>query len=428
MSNKMIMSITGLGYVGLPAAVAFAKNYEIIAFDFDKERIKELRAGCDRTLEVSHDELILVSSNISYVDEPSELCRATIHFIIVPTPVNNANEPDLRLLVSATKTVGKHIKEGDIVIYESSVFPGATEEECIPLLEAESGLKFNDQFSVGYSPERINPGDKVHGFKNTIKIVSASNAAALEAVYNIYSSVIDAKIHRAPTIKVAELAKIIENTQRDINIALMNELSHICHRLNIDTGDVLEAAGTKWNFLHFTPGLVGGHCIGVDPYYLTHRAERAGYHPEVILAGRRINDGMGFYIAQAVVRHCMKNNIYQPSAIILGITFKENVPDIRNTRVVEIYSELKSYGVDVQIADAFAFPDNVKGEFGIDLTPFEALKPASAVILAVSHDCYVEGGWSMIKSLLVGSSKFVADVKHTLERAHKPEDITLWRL
>ena len=426
MNKSIVISITGLGYVGLPAAVAFAKKYDVLAFDFDLERIEELKSGVDHTLEVSSEEL-QNAKRIQYTTDPKDISIANIHFIVVPTPINDANEPDLRMLIGATRTVAKYLKQDDIVIYESSVYPGATEEACVPILEAESGLIFNKEFSVGYSPERINPGDKKHVFNNTNKVVSASNVKALDIVAGLYESVIDAKIHRAPNIKVAETSKIIENTQRDLNIALMNELAHICHRLDIDTGDVLAAAGTKWNFLPFTPGLVGGHCIGVDPYYLTHRAERTGYNPEVILAGRRINDEMGRYIAQDVVRHFMKNHMAAPRVTVLGISFKENVPDIRNTRVIEIVRELQSYGVQVQISDPLALPHNVHDLYKIELTPFNELERADGVILAVAHDIYVKGGWDMILGLLDTECPFVSDVKCVLDREAKPENITLWR-
>jgi UDP-N-acetyl-D-galactosamine dehydrogenase len=426
MDNPTVISVTGLGYVGLPAAVAFAQKYDVLAFDFDPERIEQLKAGIDHTLEVSSDDL-RGAKRIKYTTDPRDLSQATIHMIVVPTPINDANEPDLRMLIGASHTVGKYLKCGDIVIYESSVYPGATEEDCVPVLEFESGLNLNKDFSVGYSPERINPGDKQHVFKNTNKVVSASNNEALETIACLYESVIDAKIHRAPNIKVAETAKIIENTQRDVNIALMNELAHICHRLDIDTGDVLEAAGTKWNFLPFTPGLVGGHCIGVDPYYLTHRAERTGYNPEVILAGRRINDEMGRYIAQDVVRHFMKNHVAAPRVTVLGVSFKENVPDIRNTRVIEIVRELQSYGVYVQVSDPLAHPNNVKDLYKIELTPFHELKRADGVILAVAHDLYLKGGWDMILSLLENDYAFVSDVKCILDREAKPKNVTLWR-
>jgi UDP-N-acetyl-D-galactosamine dehydrogenase len=334
----------------------------------------------------------------------------------------------LRALLSASRTVGKVLKRGDIVVYESTVYPGAVEEDCLPVLAEASGLAGGRDFAVGYSPERINPGDAVHRFETINKVVSAQDARTLEIVAQVYGSVIKAAIHRAPSIKVAEAAKVIENTQRDLNIAFMNELSEIFGKLGIDTGDVLAAAATKWNFMAFHPGLVGGHCIGVDPYYLTHRAEKAGYHPEVILAGRRINDGMGLRIADECLRRLAGRERATATATVLGLTFKENVPDTRNSKVVDIVRALASAGIAVQVHDPLAQSEEAREEYGIDLKPFDALKPADAVILAVAHDAYVREGWPLVTRLLAGGSGVVLDVKSKHDRASKPKGVDLWRL
>jgi UDP-N-acetyl-D-galactosamine dehydrogenase len=330
-------------------------------------------------------------------------------------------------MLHASHLVGAALKQGDVVVYESTVYPGAIEEECVPVLERVSGLKAGEGFDVGYSPERINPGDKKHRFESITKVVSAQNAKALDIIAKVYGSVVTAGIHQAPSIKVAEAAKVIENTQRDLNIAFMNELSLIFQALDIDTGDVLAAAATKWNFLPFQPGLVGGHCIGVDPYYLTYRAEKAGYHPEVILAGRRINDEMGRRIARECIRGLLRRKGQSGTVTVLGITFKEDVPDIRNSRVIDIVHELQSFGINVQIADPLADAASVAHEYGQTLTTLEALRPADAVVLAVAHGRYVEGGWSMIEGLLRERSGLVLDVKMKLDRNTKPSGIELWR-
>ena len=427
-SHSRKISVIGLGYVGLPLAAAFGQaSSEIIAFDINQRRIQELRDGFDRTGEADADEL--TRSHLTFTADPKDLARADFHIVTVPTPIDEARLPDLRPLISASRTVGRILKKGDIVVYESTVYPGATEEDCIPVLEAESGLKLGQDFAVGYSPERINPGDREHRFTTIKKVVSGSDPVARDIVAAVYGSVVTAGIHKATSIKVAEAAKVIENTQRDINIALMNELSLIFHRLGIDTRDVLEAAGTKWNFLPFAPGLVGGHCIGVDPYYLTHRAERAGYHPEVILAGRRINDGMGSQVVNAVIRHLMPRRTTEaPRVAVLGLTFKEDVPDIRNTKVADIVRELTAMGVTVQVHDPMADAEETRAEYGIELTPRAALLPADAVILAVAHKDFRAGGWSFLLPLLSGGTGMVADVKGILDRAHCPDGVTLWRL
>ncbi|MCF8479040.1 MAG: nucleotide sugar dehydrogenase [Rhodospirillum sp.] len=428
-SHGRVVSVIGLGYVGLPVAVAFGRTGEtVIAFDINAGRVAELAEGRDRTNEVTTEDL--TAARLALTTDPADLARANFHIVTVPTPIDEARLPDLRPLLAATRTLGKVLKAGDIVVYESTVYPGATEEDCVPLLEAESGLTFGTDFTVGYSPERINPGDKEHRFETIRKVVSGSDSATLDTVAAVYGSVVTAGVHKAPSLKAAEAAKVIENTQRDLNIALMNELSLIFHRLGVDTRDVLAAAGTKWNFLPFTPGLVGGHCIGVDPYYLTHRAQKAGYNAEVILSGRRINDGMGAFVARDVARHLMRRagDGGQPVVTILGLTFKENVPDIRNTRVVDIIAELESFGARVQVVDPQADPTECQREYGLVPTREADLLPADAVVLAVSHAEFVARGWSLITGCLRGGQGFVADIKGTLDRDTTPEGVTLWRL
>jgi UDP-N-acetyl-D-galactosamine dehydrogenase len=356
------------------------------------------------------------------------LKEADFFIVTVPTPIDTARRPDLGAVLMASETVGRALKKGDIVVYESTVYPGATEDDCVPVLERVSGLRCGTDFTVGYSPERINPGDLQHRFETILKVVSGQDAATLETVAAVYGSVVKAGIHKAPSIKVAEAAKVIENTQRDLNIAFMNELSIIFHKLGIDTGDVLAAARTKWNFLPFTPGLVGGHCIGVDPYYLTHRAEMAGYHPEVILAGRRVNDGVGPLIARECVRLLLASGRAQPRVTVLGLTFKENVPDTRNSKVIDIITELKAFGVAVAVHDPLADPAEARHEYGVELTPRESLEPADAVVLAVSHADFLANGWGLVGSLLKGGSGVVMDVKGVLDRAATPAGVTLWRL
>jgi UDP-N-acetyl-D-galactosamine dehydrogenase len=413
--------------VGLPVAVAFARTgAPVVGFDIDYNRVDELRSGRDRTLEVTPADL--EQETLRFEHEPSRLAGADFYIVTVPTPIDGARRPDLGAILSASDTVGKVIKRGDIVVYESTVYPGAIEEECLPILEKKSGLTGGRDFTVGYSPERINPGDKEHRFETIIKVVSAQDARTLDIVADVYGSVVKAGIHRAPSIKVAEAAKVIENTQRDLNIAFMNELSAIFHRLGIDTADVLAAASTKWNFMNFQPGLVGGHCIGVDPYYLTFRAEKAGHHPEIILAGRRINDDMGGRIARECMHALLQRGRANPTVTILGMTFKENVPDIRNSKVIDIVRELERVGVNVQVADLLASVEETAHEYGIKLVPMESLRPADAVILAVAHKDYVAGGWPLVAKLLKGGEGIVLDVKARLDRGKKPEGISLWRL
>ncbi|MCW5692467.1 MAG: nucleotide sugar dehydrogenase [Pseudolabrys sp.] len=417
----------GLGYVGLPAAVAFARSgAPVVGFDIDPGRIGELRAGIDRTLEVESHELRLPS--LSFSSDPTDLAAADFHIVTVPTPVDDAHRPDLTAMLSASRTVGSILKPGHIVVYESTVYPGAVEEDCIPVLEKASNLKAGKDFLVGYSPERINPGDKQRRFETITKIVSAQTTEALEIVANVYGSVITAGIHCAPSIRVAEAAKVIENSQRDLNIAFINELSAIFHVLGIDTADVLAAAATKWNFLNYQPGLVGGHCIGVDPYYLTHRAERAGYHPAIILAGRRINDDVGRRIAQECVRMITRRNSPSRLVTVLGMTFKENVPDIRNSKVIDILRELERFGVRYQVHDPMASADEVRHEYGVSLTAAADLLPADAVVFAVAHREYCDEGWPLLQRLLKGGEGAVLDVKSKLDRVTRPAGIDLWRL
>jgi UDP-N-acetyl-D-galactosamine dehydrogenase len=427
LSHGRKLGIIGLGYVGLPVAVAFARaGVPVIGFDIDPKRVEELRSGHDRTLEVTPADL--KQATLRFENEPSSLSGADFYIVTVPTPIDGARRPDLGAILSASDTVGKVIKRGDIVVYESTVYPGAIEEECLPILEKRSGLTGGRDFTVGYSPERINPGDKEHRFETIIKVVSAQDARTLDIVADVYGSVVKAGIHRAPSIRVAEAAKVIENTQRDLNIAFMNELSAIFHRLGIDTADVLAAASTKWNFMNFQPGLVGGHCIGVDPYYLTFRAEKAGHHPEIILAGRRINDNMGGRIARECMHALLQRGRANPTVTILGMTFKENVPDIRNSKVIDIVRELERVGVTVQVADLLASVEETAHEYGIKLVPMESLRPADAVILAVAHKDYLAGGWPLVAKLLKGGEGIVLDVKARLDRSKKPQGISLWRL
>jgi UDP-N-acetyl-D-galactosamine dehydrogenase len=427
MPHNRKIAVIGLGYVGLPVAVAFARSgASVIGFDINAQRIDDLRAGKDLTREVEAADL--AQPELAYTSDPAALKTCDFYIVTVPTPIDDASTPDLGAMLAASKTVGAVLKRGDIVVYESTVYPGAVEEECMPVLEKVSGLKGGSDFTVGYSPERINPGDKTHRFETIIKVVSAQDARTLDIVAAVYGSVVKAGIHRAPSIKVAEAAKVIENTQRDLNIAFMNELSGIFHKLGIDTGDVLAAAATKWNFMNFQPGLVGGHCIGVDPYYLTYRAEKAGHHPEIILAGRRINDDMGKRVAQECLRSLTRRNCTDAVVTVLGMTFKEDVPDIRNSKVIDIARELERSGVRVQVHDPLAMPALAKEEYAMALTPLDALQPADAVILAVAHREYVSGGWPLVTRLLKDGEGTVLDVKSRLDRAQKPDGVELWRL
>lgn len=380
------VAVIGLGYVGLPLAVELGKVVDVIGYDIKSSRVAELREGQDHTLEVSAEELG-AATRLSVTDDPADLSRADVFIVTTPTPIDSARRPDLSPLLSASRTVGEHLAAGDVVIYESTVYPGATEEECVPVLEERSGLRFNEDFFVGYSPERINPGDKERRVTNIVKVTSGSTPEIADFVDGLYRLVVAAGTHRASSIKVAEAAKVIENTQRDVNIALINELAILFDRLGIDTEEVLQAAGTKWNFLPFRPGLVGGHCIGVDPYYLTHKAQQVGYHPELILAGRRLNDSMGPYVAAQLVKAMTKRSIpVQGSRVlVLGLTFKENTPDLRNSRVIDIIEELRDYDVTVDVYDPWADPIEAKAEYGVAPVPEPEAGAYRAIILAVAH-------------------------------------------
>ena len=413
--EKASIGVIGLGYVGLPLAVEFGKKYITIGFDINLTRVNDLLSGHDSTLEVSDEELKDVPF-MSYSYTVDDLKKCNIYIVTVPTPIDEHKQPDLSPLVKASEMLGKVVNKGDIIIYESTVYPGATEEICIPEVERISGLKFNKDFFAGYSPERINPGDKEHRVTNILKVTSGSTPEIAEIIDQLYREIIVAGTHKASSIKVAEAAKVIENTQRDVNIALINELSIIFNKLNIDTLEVLEAAGTKWNFLPFRPGLVGGHCIGVDPYYLTHKAQTVGYHPEIILAGRRINDGMGEYVVSQLVKEMLKKHIQVDGAnvLIMGLTFKENCPDLRNTKVVDIVAELKEYNINVDITDPCCSSDAAEKEYGLSLV--EA-KPDhyDAIIIAVAHDEFKEQGIINIRKL-GKSSHVVYDLKYLLPK------------
>ena len=414
-----IIAIVGLGYVGLPLAVEFGKAREVIGFDINTTRISELESGKDVTLEVDDDELH-GAKHLRYSSDPDDLKEAKIFIVTVPTPIDRHNRPDLTPLHKASETVGRALKKGDSVIYESTVFPGATEEECVPVLEKVSGLRFNQDFFCGYSPERINPGDKAHRLPTIRKVTAGSTPEVAAKVTALYDEIITAGTYQAQSIRVAEAAKVIENTQRDLNIALVNELALIFNRMEIDTEAVLAAAGTKWNFLPFRPGLVGGHCIGVDPYYLTHKAQAIGYHPEVILAGRRINDGKGAYVADQLIKAMLRRRMPVNGArvLILGLTFKENCPDLRNTRVVDVVRELTKYGVDVDVHDPWANPDEAKAEYDIDLVQSPDEGAFDAIILAVAHDDFRKRGIKGIRDLgarehVVYDLKYLFDAEST---------------
>ena len=407
------IAIIGLGYVGLPLAVEFGKLMDVVGFDINRERIDQLRSGLDTTREVGKEEL-KSAVKLKYSSSAHDLRDATCFIVTVPTPVDEFKKPDLRPLESASRTVGSVLKKGDIVIYESTVYPGCTEEVCVPVLERESGLTFNTDFYCGYSPERINPGDKLHRLTTIKKITSGSTTETAEKVDQLYRRVVTAGTHKASSIKVAEAAKVIENSQRDINIAFVNELAMIFDRMGIDTREVLEAAGTKWNFLPFTPGLVGGHCIGVDPYYLTHKAESLGYHPEVILSGRRINDNMGLHVTNSIIKLMARNDlpINKAEILVLGITFKENCPDIRNSKVTDVIRELESFGCRVDIYDPEANAEEVRHEYNLNLLPALS-KKYDAIILAVSHKQFRDLDWALIRR----ENTVVYDVKGFLDRS-----------
>ena len=418
------IAMIGLGYVGLPAAVAFAQYAPVIGFDHNPERIQALQQGIDLTGEVDRKDLQQADINFSH--QPASLQQADFYIIAVPTPVDANKQPDLTPVLSATKTLAQHLKKGDIVVYESTVYPGATEERCIPVLERYSGLHCGKDFSIAYSPERINPGDKVHRFDKVVKVVSAYDEQTLDIVAAVYEQVISAGVHRAPSIKVAEAAKVVENTQRDVNIALMNELAMIFDRLGIDSHDVLAAAGTKWNFLPFTPGLVGGHCIGVDPYYLVDKAKQVGYNASLIPAGRQINESIGAFIARRTIEQLITAGclLHESTITILGLAFKEDVPDLRNTRVVDIIQALQAQGLKIQVHDPLVDKQEALDHHGITLC--DNPKPAQAVILAVAHRSYLEQGWAGIEKLLDKPS-VVIDIKGVLDRKAVPTDVSLWR-
>ena len=411
------VAVIGLGYVGLPLAVAFGRRYPTLGFDINSQRVGELRQGHDHTLEVSPEEL-RDTAQLRFSDDPEALKDCNVFIVTVPTPIDEYKRPDLRPLESASRTVGKAISRGGVAIYESTVYPGATEETCVPIIERESGLKFNQDFFAGYSPERINPGDKEHRLETILKVTSGSTPETADFVDALYRSIITAGTHKASSIRVAEAAKVIENTQRDVNIALINELALIFHRLGIDTHEVLEAAGTKWNFLPFRPGLVGGHCIGVDPYYLTHKAQQIGYHPDVILAGRRINDGMGSHVARRVAKLMARRNLPVAGAnvLLLGLAFKENCPDLRNTRVVDIIAELRSYNANVDVYDPWVDAGEARHEYGLDLVAKPDPGRYDAIVLAVSHREFIALGVDGIRRFgRPGAVLF--DVKRALPRA-----------
>ena len=423
------VAVVGLGYVGLPLAIEFGKHFDTIGFDVSKAKVARLQQHNDVTGEVERGDFDL-AKKLKITDDPKQLGQADVIVVAVPTPIDSARLPDFTPLVSASEIVGANMKRGATVVYESTVYPGATEEVCIPVLEKHSGMKWKQDFNVGYSPERINPGDKQHRLPTIVKVVSGDNPETLEKLAKLYETVITAGVHRASSIKVAEAAKVIENTQRDLNIALMNELAIVFERLGIDTLEVLKAAGSKWNFLPFRPGLVGGHCIGVDPYYLTHKAQMVGYHPEVILAGRRINDGMGQFIAEQTVKMLARQGLHTAgqTVIVLGLTFKEDVPDLRTSKVIDVVRELEAYGINVVIHDPIADKEEAHEEYGVNLVDWDKLPKANAIVAAVSHKAYQQQGLPALLDKLVDKGVFI-DVKSAwdpaeIEKAGK----AVWRL
>lgn len=424
-----VVAVVGLGYVGLPLAVEFGKKRETIGFDLSQAKVDSYRRFVDPTGEMSSEDL-RASRQLTVTTNPADLAKADFIVVAVPTPVDGTHQPDFTPLVGASTSVGKHMKKGAIVVYESTVYPGATEEVCIPILEKASGMKWKQDFHVGYSPERINPGDKEHTLTKILKVVSGDDADTLEKVAGLYESIVTAGVYRASSIRVAEAAKVIENTQRDLNIALMNELAIVFDKIGIDTLEVLQAAGTKWNFLPFRPGLVGGHCIGVDPYYLTHKAEMVGYHPQVILAGRRINDGMGKFIAEQTVKHMIRNGSRVKGAPVnvMGLTFKEDCPDIRNTKVIDVIQELKSYGLDVHVSDPVADGEEALHEYGLKLETWDDLPQADALVVAVAHKQFLTRPVSDFYTKVAAKGCFV-DVKSRFDMAAlQKAGLTVWRL
>ena len=423
------VAVVGLGYVGLPLAVEFGKKRKTIGFDKSISKVEDYRRFLDPTGEVSSEDL-RAAAQLHVTTDPAELAEAAVTIIAVPTPVDSAHQPDFRPLESASETVGRHMQRGTTVVYESTVYPGATEEVCVPILEKFSGMKWKRDFHVGYSPERINPGDREHTLTRILKVVSGDDAQTLEKVATLYEEIVTAGVYRASSIQVAEAAKVIENTQRDLNIALMNELAILFDRIGIDTLEVLQAAGTKWNFLPFRPGLVGGHCIGVDPYYLTHKADMVGYHPQVILAGRRINDGMGKFIAEQTVKHMIRNGSQVKGSCVnvLGLTFKEDCPDIRNTRVIDVIHELESYGIEVHIHDPVSDSDEARQEYALELEPWASLPRADAIVVAVAHQQFRAMPLASYLEKVVDGGCFI-DVKSQFDIEElRQAGLTVWRL
>jgi UDP-N-acetyl-D-galactosamine dehydrogenase len=428
----MKISLIGLGYVGMPIAVAFAeKGQDVIGFDINQSKVELYKKGIDPTNEVGNERLSKVN-NILFTSDEKELDNSNFFIVAVPTPVREDKVPDLSPVVGATKVVARHLKKGDYVVFESTVYPGATEEVCVPLLEEISGLKFCEDFKVGYSPERINPGDHVHRLETIVKVVSGCDEESLEKIAKVYEIVIDAGVYKASSLKVAEAAKVIENTQRDLNIAFMNELSIIFDKMGIDTLEVLEAAGTKWNFLNFRPGLVGGHCIGVDPYYLTYKAQIIGYHPQIILAGRRLNDGMGKVIAEKTIKNLIKNEITIKGSkvLVMGLTFKEDCPDLRNSKVIDVIHELEDYGCEVIVTDPLADKEEAYHEYKVNLVDFDELKDIDAIVLAVAHKEYKQLSSDEYKNLYNKNNDKLTllDVKSILDKSKFSDDFDIWRL
>jgi UDP-N-acetyl-D-galactosamine dehydrogenase len=424
-----VVAIVGLGYVGLPLAVEFGKKRKTIGFDLSKAKVDSYRRCVDSTGEVSSEDL-RAAGHLTVTTDAAELAQADYIIVAVPTPVDAAHQPDLGALTGASESVGRHMKRGAVVVYESTVYPGATEEVCVPILEKTSGMRWKRDFHVGYSPERINPGDKEHTLPKIVKVVSGDSPETLEKIAALYQGIVTAGVFRVSSIKVAEAAKVIENTQRDLNIALMNELAILFDRIGIDTLEVLQAAGSKWNFLPFRPGLVGGHCIGVDPYYLTHKADMLGYHPQVILAGRRINDGMGKFIAEQTVKHMIRSGsqVKGSRVNVLGLTFKENCPDIRNTRVIDVIHELKSYGIDVHVHDPVPDAEEARHQYGLELEPWDALPRANAVVVAVAHRQFIARPLADYLAKVVEGGCFI-DVKSQFDvTALQRAGLAVWRL
>ena len=430
-SGKEKLSLVGLGYVGMPIAVAFARKIKVVGFDLNEKKIELYKNGIDPTNEVGND--VIKNTTVEFTADPAKLKEAKFHIVAVPTPVNDDHTPDLSPVEGASRLLGQNLTKGSVIVFESTVYPGVTEDVCVPILEKESGLKCGEDFKIGYSPERINPGDKVHRLETITKIVSGMDEETLDIVAKVYELVVEAGVYRAESIKVAEAAKVIENSQRDINIAFMNELSIIFNKMGIDTKAVLEAAGTKWNFLKFFPGLVGGHCIGVDPYYLTYKAEELGYHSQIILAGRRINDDMGKYVAEALVKNLIKADIAVKGAkvAILGFTFKENCPDTRNTKVIDIYKELGEYGITPVVVDPAADAEEAKRLYGIDFEIMDAVKDMDAVLVAVAHEQFLSLDKAMVSSFFnpKHNQKVFMDIKGLFDRKeYLTEDYIYWRL